>query len=274
MKRFLLLVTIIGLFGSATHTQDDVCDPNHVINSFALAASQDAVPLWMADYLNANCSEQIEDGMQLLAAAYDAMTRNLVPFETPNTPGLLNPVLNWRPGESTSSQYQLADEGETLAISAGPNTDQWNKINTGPIMAYPLSGDFVVQIQLAFDPSGEQWKSAGLGIRHSQDYSTWLRIISVLGNNHSRNLYLQSSHQGSTTGIDVIPYDEEVVYLKLGRMGTNFTISYSPNGIHWTIAQESLELDFPEAVEIFLLVYSTSEENATAQFQDFFVTRR
>jgi hypothetical protein len=48
----------------------------------------------------------------------------------------------------------------------------------------------------------------------------------------------------------------------------------SPDGDQWTLAQESLELDFAESVEVFLLVYSPSEETATAEFQDLMVTSR
>lgn len=273
MRRLLLvLVSIIVLFGSTLRAQDGVCAPHQVINSFAMAASQDVVSLWLADYLNADCPEQIENGMYLLASAYYAMTGASIPFETTDMPGMLNPVFHWYPGESVSSKYLLEADGSILAITAGPNTDQWNEINTGPIIAYPLVGDFTIEVKLTFDPSGSHWKSAGLGVRHSQDYSHWLRILSVLGDNNSRNLYLQSSSQGSTTGIDTIPYDDAIVYLKLNRVGQDFALSYSADGNQWTIAQESLTLDFPNAVEVFLLVYSTSEETATATFQDLIVT--
>lgn len=187
-----------------------------------------------------------------------------VTFASPDDPNALNSVFGWQPGGSEASTYDLSMHPGELTLIAGPRTDLWSNTNTAPLVAYPYTGDFEAQVKVVFTPEGSNWKIAGLGVRSVQNPLNWIRITKGL----HQEINVAS---GGGRNLNYTSYSNDTVYLRIKRQGPLFTLSYSSNGINWIDLQKDYVFEMSDDVEIFLTVYSTSNEGAIVQFSDFSV---
>jgi hypothetical protein len=146
----------------------------------------------LTGYAEGDCPASIRLGARTLASAYISMRTEVIPFAAPDDPEALNPIFGWQPGSSTASTYDLAIEPGVLTLIAGPGTNQWDNTDSGPLIAYPFEGDFEARVEVAFEPSGSEYKLAGLGVRSVNEHTTWLRVMSILDRGGNRLVEFQS----------------------------------------------------------------------------------
>ena len=77
---------------------------------------------------------------------------------------------------------------------------------------------------------------------------------------------------GNGLRLNNTPYVDDEVYLRIERRGPLFTLSYSANGTNWVPLQKDYVFEMPNDIEVYLIVYSTSDEGTFAQFSEFEVT--
>jgi hypothetical protein len=101
MKRchlYLLLGMLLMLPTVTLYAQTLPCTPNEVTAGFAQAAQADTLETWATSYAESDCPANIKNGASAMAAAYFAMSADMIPFANPSDPSALNPVFGWQPG--------------------------------------------------------------------------------------------------------------------------------------------------------------------------------
>jgi serine/threonine protein kinase len=197
-----------------------------------------------------------------------------VPFAAPDNPNTLNPVLGWHPGGSGANSYELDASSNRLKLIADRNTDQWQRVDTAPLLVYPLAGNFEAQIKLEFNPS-EIGQIAGLGVRSAEDTTTWIRIDrTFFGNQHFVGTAAQQAGEVLSSSRGHVAFSDDTVYLKIERRDSLFTLSYSTNGNNWATRKKDYVFTMPNDVEIYLFVRSAQNDGgAVAHFYDLILIR-
>ena len=197
-------------------------------------------------------------------------------FLDQSDPNYLSTIFGSQPGSSPSSSISVDKKSGALIIVAGPNTDHYEKTETGPLVTYPYSGDFDVQVKLQADPQ-ILFQNAGLGICSASTHYTWIRFGKYVGYKSKVQLAIFSVNQG--VGVyesqENWPYySQEDVYIKIERRGPLFTFLYSTNGKNWNAVIQELPLGMPDDVEIFLDVNAHVNESLVTKFSDLTITNR
>ncbi len=187
-----------------------------------------------------------------------------IPFASHSDSTSLAEGWGWFPGASESSDYKISPDTGVLTLITGPGTDLWDDRNSAPLVEYPVSGDFQVQVRLDFDPT-ERWQAAGLGIRSAQDPGTWAVVRRVCC---GQGVYADQTLNYRSEGVASIPYAKAVTYLKIKRVGEKLSLSASENGINWIDISADHVFSLPDQVSIFLYVYSTTGHGVLAEFSD------
>lgn len=198
-----------------------------------------------------------------------------IPFASPNDPNTLNPLLGWQQGNSTANGYEIDAGLNTVKLIADRKTDQWQRINTAPMLLLPIEGDFEVQVKLQASPNAEG-QLAGLGARSAQNNTTWIRIDkNVFQNQHIVGTAAAQEGEILTSSRGHDAYPNDIVYLKIERHASLFTLSYSNNGVNWVARQRDYVFSMPHAVEIYLFAFSARNDGGfIANFSDLAVLRK
>lgn len=83
-KKGAVLIIFLVLFVSPlfpTIAQDDGCQPDLVVATFAEAVTSGDVSSWKDDYLNGTCPDPIKFGVRALVSTYDGMRTSVAPSE-------------------------------------------------------------------------------------------------------------------------------------------------------------------------------------------------
>lgn len=72
-KWAIFAAIVLSVFSIGVRAQDNVCDPNDVVLSFADAVRSDTVDDWLSGYVGGNCSDSIKAGATALFDSYQAM---------------------------------------------------------------------------------------------------------------------------------------------------------------------------------------------------------
>ena len=195
----------------------------------------------------------------------------IIAFGSPGNPALLNPAFGWQPGNSSINAYSLTSQSNTLTLVTDGHTDQWDDLDTQPVIFYPITGNFETQVKVAFSPIwGHEF--AALGVRSAQDHLTWLRLGT--GGIPDQLIGLDVDIQGNAGKIRTSPYPNNTVYFKIERQGSAFNFYYGPDGINWNALQKDYVAAMPGSLEIFLTVGSWGDGGVSAEFSDFTVLRK
>lgn len=191
----------------------------------------------------------------------------VIPFASPNDPGLLNSVYGWQQGNSPDNAYALIGNNEITLISDG-NVDQWDENESAPLILFPIERDYEAQVKVEFsERSGGEF--SGFGVRSIQDHKTWIRIVTIFNSDDGHMIALDVTKQGDSRKETSHSYYSDTVYLKMQRRGQNFDFEYSAVGSNWITLEENYSMAMPSEVDIFLVASSWSSDSTQAQFYDF-----
>ena len=195
----------------------------------------------------------------------------IIPFGSTGDPGILNGVLSWQQGNSAINAYETSTQSNTVTLITDGHTDQWAELDTQPLIAYPIEGNFETQVKVVFSPSrGHEF--AALGVRSVEDHLTWLRL--GIGGIPEQLVGLDIDEQGLSGKVKTSPYPDNTVYFKIERRGSVFDFYYGPDDVNWIPLQRGYVADTPGTMEIFLTVGSWGDGGASAQFYDFKLLRK
>jgi regulation of enolase protein 1 (concanavalin A-like superfamily) len=181
-----------------------------------------------------------------------------VSFEALDNQNTLNPEFTWYPGTSSANAYSLSRSPGALTIIAGPKTDQWMNDNSAPLMLYPIEGDFVVQVKVAFFPK-RHVQGAGIGLRTRQTPNTFVRIKREFHNGEQK-IAVNANQNGEPIDLGSTPYSGDVVYFKIERIGSLCSLSYSPDKNKWILLKENFAFTSQE-IELYFIALSTDEND-------------
>jgi len=264
MRRILIAVLLAsGMVLPSAHAQDeDLCSREAVIASFAEATD---MTVWSQQH-NA-CPAQVQRAVRTLAAGYQLLTDEFLPFAASDGTNLFSPIWKWYPGEANS--YGIDPLTNIVYLIAGTLSDQRDDITTAPVLAYPVVGNVTAQVKVTFSPVDEK-NGAGMGIRAAQDANSWIRIARV-----GDTIEVVADTRGTSTVVDSQPYAEGAtdIYFKIERVGALFTLSYSIDGNDWQVVTSDSNETFPEETEIFMTTWWPLESGAAqASFSEVKIT--
>jgi hypothetical protein len=255
LRAILILILFASLMLiTPVHAQEVSCSPDDVIASFAATTD---IAAWAQQYKA--CPNQTQRAVRSLATGYQLLNSEYLPFAAAEDPYAFSLAWKWYQGSSGSLVHNVDPTTNTLTLIADNMTDQRDAINTAPILAYPVVGDVTAQVKLSFSPLDEQ-NGAGMGIRSSQDPTSWIRIARI-----GENIEVTATDTGTSTVVESIPFDgEQVAYLKVERVGMVFTLSYSLNGTDWIAVVSDYSQSLPEDTEVFLTTFWPVERAAAS----------
>lgn len=141
-----------------------------------------------------------------------------------------------------------------------------------------MQGNFEAQVKVVFYP---RWghELVALGVRSSQDRTTWLRLGGVYaaftdGSAPEYHVVLEVDDQGRSGRIKTYPSPTSAVHVKIERQGSVFNFFYSADGVNWTALITGYVAAMPVNVEIFLTVGSWGPNGISAEFHDLTVLRK
>lgn len=184
-----------------------------------------------------------------------------IPFGDPNNPTVLNPMFGWEPGGAPENAYDLASKSGVLVISSGPRTNVAGDMQNGSILVYPITGNFIVQMQvLAKFKQDAYWESVDLGVRSTDDRTDWVRIGMQTGGGKKTIGLARNANYNWKGYIDSVSYAPDLVYLKIDRNGRLWTFYYSTNGVNWSIIKQDYLWEIKNAAEIFIDLYANDSD--------------
>ncbi|GEM_PF-3129141 len=246
MRRFFI-VLLLALFTGVLPlvAQDVVCTREAVITSYAVATD---ISAWVQEH--SACPSQIRRAVRDMAAAYQMLGSEYLPFAAADDPFTFSPIWKFYQGSSTSMVHLIDTATNTLSLLADTLTDQRDTTTTAPILAYPVTGDVMAQVKLTFTPLGDK-DGAALGIRAAQNPNNWIRI-----QRSGMTVDVVADTKGTTSVINSLPFEgEQDVYLKIERVGAQFTLSYSVNGDDWREVTSDQNQVFPQEIEVYLTTF-------------------
>jgi len=194
-----------------------------------------------------------------------------IPFGDIDDPTSLNPVFGWHPGQSTASSYEIMPESNTLTLIASPDTQQWIKIETLPMIMYTIEGNFTAQVKVTVKPQ-RNYQFAGIGVKAINERGAYARIERGFNNKQIIGITALQSEKPILGGSH--DYTKESVYLQIKRNNSLITLSYSANGANWVAAKEDHVTALPNKVQIYLYALSAeNDEGMVAKFQEFKVVQ-
>ncbi len=185
----------------------------------------------------------------------------------PGDAGALHPGITWFGGASPDSAYEL--HGNELEILAGAGADQWGDRNNAPLVLFPIEGDFTARVSLEFT-AGAGWEYAGLGIRSSQDPTTWIRITRFRGGPEENEILVDLALSGES--VDPVAREETgatSITFEIVRNGDRFTLSYLGSGGWVQLLDDVIEM--PTMAELFLVVGTLGDTGASHRFRELIV---
>lgn len=264
----LLVVLLFSVMGSAA-AQDDICSKEAVLKGFNEAKD---VATWAQAYADSKCPPHIKRAVTTLAAAYDLLDSQFVPFASGSDPNQFSPVWKWYRGKSSSGIFTIDTEKNELTLLADTQTDQKDKDTTAPVLAYPFSGNFVVQARLNFQKLADSPDQiAALGVRDPANPNQWIRIERTGGD----TIQVSVDQNGTSSVVQSVAYSgEEEVLLRIERRSGRFSLFYSVNGDTWLPVAQDYSFDLPEEVEIYLTTtWPYPSGAASARFSEFTVKK-
>jgi regulation of enolase protein 1 (concanavalin A-like superfamily) len=264
----LLVVFLFSVMGTVG-AQDDVCSKEAVLKGFNAATD---VAAWVQTYAESKCPPYVKRAVTTLAAAYDLLDSKFISFATGSDTTQFSPVWKWYRGKSASGIFTIDAEKNELTLLADTQTDQKDKDTTAPVLAYPYSGNFVVQVRLNFQKlTGSPDQLAALGVRDPANPNQWIRIERTSGD----TIQVSVDQNGTSSVVQSVAYSgEEEVLLRIERRSGRFSLYYSLNGDTWLPVAQDYSFDLPEDVEIYLTTtwpYDTGA--ASARFSEFAVKK-
>lgn len=240
------------------YAQDDLCAPQAVIAAFAEATDMRA---WAEQY--SVCPAQTQRAVRQLATGFQLLNSDCLPFAAADDANSFSAIWKWYQGNTPSKVYGLSD-GNMLSLIASAMTDQRDGVTTAPVLAYPTSGNLTARVRLEFSPLDDA-SGAGIGIRGEQDLDQWIRITREEG-----AIVVAATQNGTTTEIasEAFAAGEAIVYLRITRTGSQFTLSYSVNDTDWRDVVVNAVVNLPGDVEVFLTIYSPNQLVTAARFTE------
>jgi regulation of enolase protein 1 (concanavalin A-like superfamily) len=194
--------------------------------------------------------------------------RGPIPITSTEDPHVLNPVLTCDLGGSQDSSCTLSKNNDSLILRAGGHTilaKEKGNNELAPVISLPVSGDFIAQVKIVFQPGPICCKHAGLGVRSADDINSWIRI----SRDHADTIQLDGLLRGHTTNSSAPNYTSDRVWFKIERRGELFTLSYSADGVNWTPLRKDYEFLLSEDAQIFLFAHSAYQQDiVSAEFSD------
>jgi regulation of enolase protein 1 (concanavalin A-like superfamily) len=278
----MFLLTLALVLVSASSAQSDPCSVAAVLASFEAAALSNNVDVWLERYQDSNCSETILRGARQLAGSYSTLSgerivggtiatgTSLIPH--PDDPTRLNPALRWIIGHSPVNRWLYDPISEALTIMSVRGSTLWQRTNNAPMMQYSVTGDFIAQVRLDFNPDGQSYKVAGMVFISPASPTTWHRLdFSQEENRHQIGSNFAVDGAMQRTG-SVARFGDYTIYLRVTRSGNRFSSEYSGDGQDWRALTTNVSLSLPDRINIGLFVESNMPMGAVARFSEFTVT--
>lgn len=252
--RLILILAVLVLW-MPVHSQDDPCSSEAIIASFAEATEMTE---WVQQY--SACPGQIRRAVSTLAAGRQLLDSEYLPFAAADNPYAFSPLWKWYQGKSASMVHNLDAATNTVTLLADTMTEQRDELTTAPVLAYPVKGNVTAQVKLTFSPFDET-HGAGLGIRAAQDLTSWIRITRI-----GDTIEVVANSDGTSTVIEALPYqdEEDELFLKIERVGTLFTLSFSVNGEDWREVVTDYNHSLPDDSEVFITTFWPIENAAAS----------
>jgi regulation of enolase protein 1 (concanavalin A-like superfamily) len=185
-----------------------------------------------------------------------------VPFSSSNDSQKLDSRFGWQPGGSEANSYRLLSQN-TLSLTAGAETDQWQGTDSAPLILYRVKGNFDVRIKVEVSPR-KNFQLAGIGVRSTSENNTFVRISRhKLGDQNSVGVGANRQDNGLPIEVPALGnanYAKSQVYLRIVRQESNFDLYYSENNINWVILTPNYVIEMPDEVEIYLFVISVDKQ--------------
>jgi transcriptional regulator with XRE-family HTH domain len=226
-------------------------------------------------------------GILLLLAVRGAWSQN-----RPAAAAVLNSVADWhtdtctnQPADSNLIWDNLGNVynrclmlGDTIVITPSVRTlldGEGKHQRTAPLLFQRVRGDFRATVKMDYAVGGACCQHAGLGLRWPGDDWTWLRITKT-GQSHkiiSEGLYSRGQMHAQLSEAEQPEVRAQIIYFEVIRKSNNIYFAYSLDGQQWTPYWSYEQVNYPEEVEVFLLVYAAhGSDNIPATFTDFTVT--
>jgi regulation of enolase protein 1 (concanavalin A-like superfamily)/gas vesicle protein len=185
-----------------------------------------------------------------------------VPFSSSNNSQKLNSSFGWQPGGSEANSYQLLSQN-TLSLTAGAKTDQWQGTDSAPLILYRAKGNFDVRVKVEITPK-KNFQLAGIGVRSTSEHNTFVRTSRhKLGDQNSVGVGANRQDSGLPVGVPALGnanYAKSQVYLRIVRQESSFDLYYSENSTNWVILTHNFVIEMPDEVEIYLFVISVDKQ--------------
>ena len=142
----------------------------------------------------------------------------------------------WQVFEPEGSSAVLTAFGDEkyLSLSTGPgNYDIWGSNNSVRVLQGILDEDFEVEAKFLTQPT-EQYEIQGILVQ--QDDNTWIRFDTYSDGTRLYAFAGVNSNGSPSTRINVQIPEGEAPYLRVTRVGDDWTLSYSTDGGTWVVA--------------------------------------
>jgi outer membrane protein assembly factor BamB/putative flippase GtrA len=158
---------------------------------------------------------------------------------------------------------QVLNDGTWTLQGAGE--DLWGTQDQGHFVWQTLSGDGSITARVSSPAFTDPWAKAGIMLRENTDAGSVYYGIIVMPSASGNGIEVQSRSKQDllTVGNGFVP-GQGPIYLKIERIGDNFTAYTSANGVAWkTIPGSTVALNMSNTVLAGLLVTSHKETNLT-----------
>jgi regulation of enolase protein 1 (concanavalin A-like superfamily) len=163
---------------------------------------------------------------------------------------------------------------DRFTVNAPFGTDQWDRQDNAPTRTVQVLGDFraTVGVNAA---TVRNVQVVGLGVRHLGLSDVWLRITKGFSTDFNPPLHVGVQRRRGAAEVlqPVVPYAANEVHFMIERRGTRFTLSFGPDGRHWTAVQQDLDFGISRIVEVYAVAYSNyNDAPLAAEFSNLTLT--
>jgi len=178
---------------------------------------------------------------------------------------------------------EISPNGTITIVGSGH--DIWDAADGLRYVYMPVSGDFDAFVQVTFFERTTQWAKAGLMARQSVDADSKNALsTAAAGNVPGPDLGVQltwrADKAGETKELDYWELGGPVGFndgewIKIKRAGSDFSVSWSKDGVNWVADYASMKIDMVDPILIGLAVTSCEKTmSCKSEFKQFTVNNK
>eukprot|EP00541_Cyclophora_tenuis_P005698 CAMPEP_0116546686 /NCGR_PEP_ID=MMETSP0397-20121206/3360_1 /TAXON_ID=216820 /ORGANISM="Cyclophora tenuis, Strain ECT3854" /LENGTH=453 /DNA_ID=CAMNT_0004071135 /DNA_START=1 /DNA_END=1363 /DNA_ORIENTATION=+ len=230
----------------------------------------------MSDPVEAGIAVSSHDNNSYVTAVVSNFELDAEPYRFPSASPTITPAPSTTNIPLTDiGNVNLAGSG-SFAVNSGKHTmrasgsDIWNSVDGFSFIHETKTGDMEVVAYIEHMTAPHEWTKAGIMIREGLEGNA--RNVAMLLNPNNGFFLQHRDAPGAATsnkGLRRTPMGESG-WVKLVRMGNQFTGSYSSDGLDWTLITTTVNVQLPATVEVGLVLTShTNSAYADATFQHY-----